>query len=224
MRETWRHCYFSSPPRLTFGTRRVDCCDDFGHKHGFHLVTLWALKIGGNQCWYNLSLSQWVLLPLAIGSMSNLTLRCSCWCSVHTTMWVYTSFYTLWKGIESFNEYYLIFYLMLLLLFSEVNNTTIFLMALLNAIDGKNRWSLYTVTLLSLLLAIDNRPARLVVMAWYRWRDLASPVFGDTCGRQTIGWYCHIASQHQLGFSICCSLQTMVCCCCFVYLTIHSIN
>ncbi len=73
---------------------------------------------------------------------------------------------------------------MLLLLLSEVNNTTIFLMALLNVIDGKNRWSSYMVTLLSLLLAIDKRPTRFVVMAWYLWRDLASRVFGDTCGRQ----------------------------------------
>ncbi len=93
-------------------------------------------------------------------------------------------FYTLWKRIESFNEYYLIFYWMLLLLLSEVNNTTIFLMALLNAIDGKNRCLSYTTTLLSLLLAINNRPTRFVVMAWYHQRDLASRVFGDTCGRQ----------------------------------------
>ena len=57
---------------------------------------------------------------------------------------------------------------MLLLLLSAVNNTTIFLMALLYAINGKDRWSSYTATLLSLLLAIDNRPKWLVVMAWHR--------------------------------------------------------
>ncbi len=56
---TWHHCCFSYPPRLTFGTRD-DHCDDFGHKRGFHLVVLWAFKIGGNQCWHDLSLSQWV--------------------------------------------------------------------------------------------------------------------------------------------------------------------
>ncbi len=139
VRRTWCHCCFSCPPRLTFGTR-VNSCDDFGHKRGFHLVALWAFKIGGNQCQHDLSLSQWVLSPLAIGSMSNLTRRRFCWCSMHTTMWIYTSFYTLWKRIESFNEYYLIFYWMLLLLLSKVNTTTIFLMASLNAINGKSRW------------------------------------------------------------------------------------
>ncbi len=71
--------------------------------------------------------------------------------------------------------------LLLLLIF---NNTTILLMASLNTINGKNRWLLYTAMLLSLLLAIDNRPTRLVVMAWHRQGDLASRVFGDTCGRQ----------------------------------------
>jgi hypothetical protein len=69
---TWRHCCFSSPPRLTFGTR-VDHCDDFGHKRGFHLVALWAFKIGGNRCRHDLSLSQWVSSLLAIGSVSNLS-------------------------------------------------------------------------------------------------------------------------------------------------------
>jgi hypothetical protein len=43
----------------------------------------------------------------------------------------------------------LYFYWMLFLLLSAVNNTTIFLMALLNAIDQKNKWSLYTAALLS---------------------------------------------------------------------------
>ncbi len=38
------------------------------------------------------------------------------WCSMHRTMYVYTSFYTLWKKIEAFNEYYLIFYWIMLLL------------------------------------------------------------------------------------------------------------
>ncbi len=36
---------------------------------------------------------------------------------------------------------------------------------------------------------------------------------------KTIGWYCHNAGQHQLSFSICCSLQTMVHCWHFVYCT-----
>ncbi len=146
MRGTWRHCCFSSPTRLTFGIR-ADWCDDFGHKCDFHLVALWAFKISGNQCPHNVSLSQWVSLLLAIGSVNNLTQSCSCWCSMHTTMWVYTSFYTLWEGIESFNYNYLIFYWMLLILLVVVNNNA--LMVLLNTINGKNRWSPYTVTLLS---------------------------------------------------------------------------
>ncbi len=129
-----------------------------------------------------------------------------CWCSMHTTMWVYTSFYTLWKRIESFNEYYLIFYWMMLLLLSEVNNTTILLMALLNAIDGKNRWSLYTARLLLLLLAIDKRPTWFVVMAWNNRCDLASRFFSNAVVEdKSIGWYCHNTGQHQLGFSICCA-------------------
>ncbi len=178
MHRTWHHCCSSSPPRLIFGTR-VDHCDDFGHKRGFHLVALWAFKIGGNQWRQNLSLSQWGASLLAIGSVSNLTRHCSCWCSMHKTMWVYTSFYTIWKRIESFNECYLIFYQMLLLLLSEVNNTTIFLMASLNAINRKNRWLLYTAPLLSLLLAIDKRPTPLVVMAWSHQHDLASCFFSS---------------------------------------------
>ena len=84
---TWHHCCFPSPPKLTFGTR-VDRCDDFvGHNRGFHLVALWAFKGGGNRCRYDLSLSQWVVSsPLAIGSVDNLTQRCSCWCSMHMMM------------------------------------------------------------------------------------------------------------------------------------------
>ncbi len=62
----------------------------------------------------------------------------------------------------------------MLLLLSEVNNTAILLMALHNAINGKNRWSLYMAMLLSLPLAIDNRLKRLVVMAWHHQGDLAS--------------------------------------------------
>ena len=46
--------YRRSSARSDFSTR-VDCCDDLGHKHGFHLVALWAFKIGGNQCQHNLS-------------------------------------------------------------------------------------------------------------------------------------------------------------------------
>ncbi len=141
-------------------------------------------------------ISRWVSLHLVIGSMNNLTWRRSCWCSMHTTIWAYTSFYTLWKRIESFNEYYLIIYWMMLLLLLVVNNTTILLMALLNVIDGKNKWSLYAVTLLSLSLAIDDRLIRLDVMAWHPQRDLASRVFGHTLVKdKTIGWYCHIAGQ-----------------------------
>ncbi len=41
VRETWCHCCFSSPPRSTFGMR-VDHCDHFDHKRGFHFVALWA--------------------------------------------------------------------------------------------------------------------------------------------------------------------------------------
>ena len=105
---TWCHCCFSSPPRLFFDTG-VDRCDDsVGHNRGCHLVALWAFKGGGNRCWYHLSLSQWVVsLPLAVGSVDNLTQRCSCWCSMHMTMKVYT-FLMHYKRIESFNEYYLI--------------------------------------------------------------------------------------------------------------------
>ena len=101
-------------------------------------------------------------------------------------------FYTLWKRIEWFNVYYLIINLMMFLLLLTVNNSRILLMALLNAIDGKNRWSLYRVTLLSLLLAIDNRPTRLVVMTWHCWCHLVSQVFGDTCGRQN---HCMVLSH-----------------------------
>ncbi len=36
-----------------------------------------------------------------------------------------------------------------------------------------------------LLLAINNGSTQFVVMAWHGWRDLASRVFGDTCGSQT---------------------------------------
>ncbi len=93
--------------------------------------------------------------------------------SAHHNVSIYF-LYTLWKRIESFNEYYLIFYWMLLLLLSEVYNTTIFLMVSLNGIDGKNRWSSYTATLLSLILATNNRPIWFVLMAWNCWCGLAS--------------------------------------------------
>ncbi len=116
---------------------------------------------------------------------------------------------------------YLIFYWMLLLLLSEVTNTTIFLMALLNAVDGKNRWSSYMATWLSLLPAIYKRPIRLAVMAWHHWRDLASRIFGNALVEdKTIGWYCQISGQHQLGFSFCCSLGTII----YYQSTIHLIN
>ena len=67
---------------------------------------------------------------------------------------------------------------MLLLLLSEVNNATILLMVLLNAIDGKDRWLSYMATLLSLFLAIDKRPTQIVPMAWNCQHDLASWFFG----------------------------------------------
>ncbi len=150
----------------------------------FILWRFWLPRLVAINVYRICHISQWVSLFLAIGSMKDLTWHHSYWCSMHTTMWVYTSFYTLWKKIESFNEYYLIFYWMLLLLLSEINYTTILLMASLNAIDGKDRWSLYTAMFLSLLLAINNRPTWLAVMAWHHLGDLASWVFGDTCGRQ----------------------------------------
>ncbi len=89
---------------------------------------------------------------------------------------------------------------MLLLLLLEVDNTTIFLMASLNTIDGKNRWSLFAATFLSLLLAINNSLIRLVVMAWHPQHDLASRTFGNTLVEdKTIGWYCHIAGSSSLA-------------------------
>ncbi len=151
----------------------------------------WLSSCGtlGFQDWWQSMLTQFV-----IGSVNNPTRFRSCWCSMHTTMWVYTSFCTIWKSIESFNDIYLIFYWMLLLLLLEVNNTTIFLMASLNTIDGMNRWSLYAATLLSLLLAINNRLIWLVVMAWHPQRYLAPRVFGITLVEdKTILWYCHMA-------------------------------
>jgi hypothetical protein len=63
---------------------------------------------------------------------------------------------------------------MLLLLLSKVDNTTIFLMASLNAINKEKKLSSYTVTLLSLLLTTDKRPTRFFVMAWNRQGDLAA--------------------------------------------------
>ncbi len=107
---TWCHCCFSSPLRVTFGTG-VDCCDDsVGHNCGCHLVALWAFKGGGNRCRYDLSLSQWVVSsPLVIGSMDNLTLQLLV-LYAHGNVSIYL-FHTLWKRIESFNEYYRIFVL-----------------------------------------------------------------------------------------------------------------
>ncbi len=66
------HCCFFPPPMPTIGTR-VDCYDDFGHKHGIHLVVLWALPrlvaINVNAIWRN---SWGVLLLLAINNMDTL--------------------------------------------------------------------------------------------------------------------------------------------------------
>ncbi len=52
---------------------------------------------------------------------------------------------------------------------------------------------MHTATLLLLLLAIDKRPTWFVIMAWNRQGDLASRIFGDTCGRQS-HWM--VLSQH----------------------------
>jgi hypothetical protein len=114
----------------------------------------------------------------------------------------YILFYILWKRIESFNEYYLMFYWMLLLLLSEVNNTAIVLMTSLNAINGKSRWLSSMATLLSLLLAIGKRPTQFVGMAWHPQRDLAPRFFNNALVEdKTIGCYCHNTGQHQLFFS-----------------------
>ncbi len=99
---------------------------------------------------------------------------------------------------------------MLLILLSEFNNSTIFLMASLNVIDGKNRWLLYTTMLLSFLLAVDNRPALFVIMAWSVNVILHHGSSMTHVEDKTIGWHCHNAGQHQLVFSIHCSSQTMV--------------
>jgi hypothetical protein len=89
---------------------------------------------------------------------------------------------------------------MMLLLLSEVNNTTIFLMTLLNTIDGKNSCSLYRGALLSLLLAIENRPTWLVIMAWHSHHNPASQVFGNTFVKdKTIGWYCQFLASISLA-------------------------
>ena len=115
-------------------------------------------------------------------------------------------FYTLWKRIESFIEYYLIIYWMLLLLLLVVYNNSILLTVLLIATDRKSIWSLYMAMLLLLLLAIDKRPTGFVVMAWHPQRDLTSQFFNNAVVEdKTIGWYCHNTGQHQLGFSVCCA-------------------
>ncbi len=93
---------------------------------------------------------------------------------------------------------------MLLLLLSEVNITTILLMALLNAIDGKNRWSWYTGTLLSLLLAIDKRPTWLVSMAWHCRRDLASQKIKPLDGTVTLLASISLASASSVCLINCC--------------------
>jgi hypothetical protein len=60
--------------------------------------------------------------------------------------------------------------------------------------------------LILLLLAINNRPIRLVIMAWHIQRDLVSWVFGTLFVKdKAIGPYCHIASQQQPSFSVCCA-------------------
>jgi hypothetical protein len=101
----------------------------------------------------------------------------------------------------------------MLILLSEVNNTTILLMALLNAINGKSSWLLYRTTLLSLLLAFDNRPTQLVIMAWHSQRDLASWVINNAVVEdKTIGWHCHIAGQQQPGFSVRCAPRQLLLC------------
>ncbi len=69
-------------------------------------------------------------------------------------------------------------------------------------------------TLLSLLLAINSRPTRFVVMAWNRQPDLASQFFSNVVVEdQMIGWYCNNTGQHQLGFSVRCAPRQLLLCC-----------
>ncbi len=99
----------------------------------------------------------------------------------------------------------------LLLLLLVVHNNTILLMVWLNAIGGKSSWLLYRATLLALLLAIDKRPTRFVVMAWNRKCDLMSQFFSNAVVEEnTIGWYCHIAGQQRPGLSICCAPRQLL--------------
>ncbi len=51
-------------------------------------------------------------------------------------------------------------------------------------------------------------------MAWHRWRDLVSRVFGNALmENKTIGWYYQISGQQQLGFSVCCVPHQLLLCC-----------
>ena len=62
--------------------------------------------------------------------------------------------------------------------------------------------SSYMVALLSLLLAINDRPTWFVIIAWNRQRDLVSRFFRNAVvADNTIGWYCDNTGQHQLGLS-----------------------
>lgn len=108
---TWHHCCFSSSPRLSFGTG-VDRCDDsVGHHRGCHLDAL------GIQRWWQSKLIWFVTYPV-----SSIIASCD-WqrgqpdsalqllvLYAHDDVNIYL-IYTLWKRIESFNEYYRIFVL-----------------------------------------------------------------------------------------------------------------
>ena len=83
---------------------------------GWLLWWLWSQTsccVLGFQNWWQSVLARFVTLaseyhPIiasGIGSVSNLTQRCS----MHKKMFVYTVLYILWNGIESCNQYYLIF-------------------------------------------------------------------------------------------------------------------
>lgn len=108
---TWHHCCFSSSPRLSFGTG-VDRCDDsVGHHRGCHLDAL------GTQRWWQSKLIWFVTYPVSSiiafcdwqrgqpdSALQLLVLY------AHDDVNIYL-IYTLWKRIESFNEYYRIFVL-----------------------------------------------------------------------------------------------------------------
>jgi hypothetical protein len=108
----WCHCCFSSPPSPTFGMR-IDRFDDFGHKRGFHLVVLWALPrlvaINVNTICH-LASEYYCFLRLAAWTAMLHFADARCRLLVlYAHDKVCTSFYTLWRRVESFNEYYFYF-------------------------------------------------------------------------------------------------------------------